>query len=224
MKHIFTILGLAAGLSQAAVVNLSPSDINLGDTNTTVFSNGDLTLTPFNGGVATTFNGNATRLGVDDAGTSNNNAFNDPDIDPSNGNEETLQFEFSPTSGLSRIAYDFSRADGPGDQDGVIITGFVANPNVTFSVIDPNLFASYNSIEGSVRLNIPGSLFNGNDVDINFNPQSSAGQTLLLSVTDTTQAGAQLAITGISYDNSVPEPSSVMLLGLAGLGLLRRRR
>ncbi|MDQ8191562.1 PEP-CTERM sorting domain-containing protein [Roseibacillus persicicus] len=204
----------------AAVVTLSTPDINGGVSTTSSFSDGNLTLTPLQGTSAATFNAHGIRLGIDDFGT-NANSFNDPDTDPNNGNEEKLQFDFAPTVGLSSISYDFSRADGTGANDGVIISGFTADPGVTFSISNANLFAVYNA--GSVRLNLPGSLFDGTETFINFDPAASAGQTLLLSVTDTTQAGAQLAIRSISYD-TIPEPSSTALLALGGLALLRRRR
>ncbi len=178
---------LIAAPALALVIDLTPGQINNGDTNTASFTDGKITLTPFVGETQSTFNANAERLGIDGTGT-NANAFNDPDVDPNNGNEEKLQFEFDATVGLSRIAYDFSRADGPGLDDGVIITGFLVDPQVSFSVDNPNLFGNYAA--GRLRLNIPSGLFNGNDVDINFGvPSASAGQTLLLSVTDTTQAG-----------------------------------
>lgn len=188
--------------SYAVVINLTPTDIHGDDTNTASFTDGEITLTPFIGATQDTFNGNAVRLGLDDAGT-NNNAFNDPDTDPNNGNEERLEFAFSATAALANIVYDFSRADGPGDDDGVIISGFNADPQISFSVDNANLFSVYNAGTGTARLNIPGTLFNGTDVSINFtNLEASRGETLLMSVTDTTQAGAQLAITGIGYDTA----------------------
>lgn len=229
MKTTLTLITALATASQAAVTSLTPADINGGDTNRSTFTDGNITLNPLEAGVASTFNDNSVRLGIDDtptpAGTiaNNVNAFNDVDVDPNNGNEQQLEFIFAPTVGLSQIAYDFSRADGPGDDDGVIISGFTADPGVTFSVSNPNLFAVYNSVAGAVRLNIPGGLFSGTDVFVDFDPDASRGQTLLLKVTDTTQHGAQLAITGISYD-VVPEPSIALLGGLGLLGLLRRRR
>lgn len=196
----------ATPVAFGVVTVLTPGEINGLDTMTDQFSDGSLTLTPFVGGVQSTFNGNAARLGIDEQGT-NNNAFNDPDTDPTNGNEETLEFIFASGIGLSQIAYDFSRADGPGPDDGVFITGFLADPLVSFTLADEPfssslLTTSFDSGTGTVELDIPGGLFNGDDIQVNFGrPAASEGQTLVLSVTDTTQAGAQLAITSISYDN-----------------------
>jgi hypothetical protein len=233
---IRTLACLAAGLSlstvvNAAIINLTPADINGGNTNTTSFSDGALTLTPFvrdatGTPVADTFNANATRLGIDNnpLGT-NNNGFTDGDTTVGNEGEELMTFDFVATSGLTQISYDFSRADGPGANDGVVISGFLADPNVTFSVSNPNLFAVYSG--GSVRINIPGVLFGGALTEINFDPTRSAGQSLTMTVNDTTQAGAQLAIRGIAYDNdtiAVPEPSSLVALCVVGAGAVARRR
>jgi hypothetical protein len=219
--------------ASAQIVDLTPTDIHGDDTNTASFTDAFLTLTPFIGTTQDTFNGNGARLGIDDAGT-NNNAFNDPDTDPFNGNEERLVFDFAADAGLTRISYDFSRADGDGPNDGVVISGFLSDPGVTFTfsddgsdVGDGNLFAVFDSGAGNVRLNIPGQLFNGNDIDINFDAAASNGQTLSLSVTDSTQAGAQLAILGIGYDSNivaVPEPTSVTCLAIVGLAAFSRRR
>ena len=204
---------LAISPVHAVVVSLTPTDVHGDDSATAQFSDSFLTLTPFQGAIGSltqaTFNAQPARLGIDDFGT-NANAFNDADTDPNNGNEERLQFEFTGGAALTQITYDFARADGPGDDDGVIISGFVSDPQVSFSVSDANLFSVFDDVAGSVRLNIPGELFNGNLVEVNFaNPLASQDQTLLLSVTDTTQAGAQFPIRGISYDDSPAIPGDV---------------
>lgn len=190
----------------AAIVPLTPANINLGDTNTAGFSNADLTLTPLQGGNPATFNANATRLGIDDFGT-NANAFNDPDVDPSNGNEEQLRFVFAANAGLTELGWDFSRADGPGANSGVFITGFSADPGATVSAGGGT--ASYSN--GKLTIKIPGSSFSGTLRTLTLaNPGASTGATLLLSVTDEDQAGAQLAIRGISYENAVPTKAPVI--------------
>jgi len=214
------VLALVHGKASAAPVTLLPSDINGGDTNTASFSNGDITLTPFIGTTQDTFNGNATRLGIDNNGT-NNNAFNDPDTDPNNGNEETLQFIFSSSVGLSGISWDFSRADGD-SPSGVNISGFTADPgaSVTPGVsVFPNS-VSYNA--GVLNIQILGENFGGNVDSLTLsNPSASFGQTLVLSAVDTDQGGAQLAIRSISY---VPEPTTLLLGGIAALCLVARRK
>lgn len=196
----------ATQATYGVVTTLTPGEINGLDTETASFTDGNLTLTPFIGATQATFNGNAARLGIDDQGT-NANAFNDPDTDPANGNEEFLQFELASGIGLSQFAYDFSRADGPGPDDGVFISGFLADPLINFTLADAPfestaLTTSYDSSSGTVELDIPGVLFGGDNIQVNFGrPAASEGQTLMLSVLDTTQAGAQLAITSISYSD-----------------------
>ncbi|WP_411847422.1 PEP-CTERM sorting domain-containing protein [Roseibacillus persicicus] len=207
----------SCGLASAATT-LTPSDIHGGVTTNTSFANGDVTLTPSIGGAPATFGGNANFLGI--PGGSNNNAFDDSDTDATNDNGEELTMAFAPTVGLTQIAYNFARADG-GASDGVFISGFNSDPGVTFSVSDASLFAVWDGVD-TVRLNLPGALFSTATV-ISFDPAASAGETLLLTISDTTQAGAQLPIGSITYD-TIPEPSSTALLALGGLALLRRRR
>lgn len=225
------IAGLA-GIASAAVVTLTPDQINGGDTNTAVFDNGEARLSAFIGANAATFNAHAARLGIDDQGT-NANAFNDPDMDPNNGNEEMLRMEFVANAGLTQMSWDFSRAGNTGMVGGVLITGFLADPGASFSGhhIDPNgvvpdLNAIYDSNAGSLYFELPFNIGWTNDdgfLDL-ANAAASAGATLELKVFDMNQAGAQLAITSLSYENAVPTPASFGLLGLAGLVATRRRR
>ena len=111
------------------IVSLSPAQIN-GQAKAASFANDDVTLVPLIGTTPATFNSLAARLGI--PGT-NANAFNDPDTNPDNGNEQKLRFVFAPHAGLTGLSWDWSRADGPGSRSGVTITGFTADPGATFS-------------------------------------------------------------------------------------------
>lgn len=215
-----------AGSAAASIVTLTPGEINGEDTNTATFDNGDVIMRALIGGSTATFNGSAARLGIDDQGT-NANGFNDPDTDPNNGNEEMLEMAFSANAGLTQMSWDFSRASN------VEISGFLADPGASFSGqfqdpngVVPDLSASYDALTGTLSFALPFSIaFGNNDGFLDLaNAAASAGATLTLKVTDTDQAGAQLAITSISYDNNVPAPAGAALLAGAGLAAMRRRR
>jgi hypothetical protein len=255
--------GLIFGLflvpaTQAGIITIVPSQVHGNTTGTATnstfssFTDGGITLTALptqltnpTSANPTTFSGNNLRLGIVNTGlatSSVNNiaSFNDLDINPNNGNEELLGIQLAAASGLTSISYDFSRADGTGPNDGVIISGFLSDPGVTFTLVNSSLNggtsfggtgvtqaeAFWDAGSGSVRLNIPGGQFSSTVRWINFNPLASVGQTLTVRTTDTDQAGAQLAVLSISYDNlvSVPEPSSLGLVSLAMIGLVYRRR
>jgi hypothetical protein len=230
MKYQLYLLAfcLAAGFAQsgeANIVTLTPGDINGGDTNTAMFDDGSLQLVPLIGDTATTFNANAARLGVDNNGT-NLNAFNDIDTDPNNNNDERLSFSFAATSGLTQISWDFSRADGA--DSGVFITGFASDPGASFTGNTAGFTSSFDAMTGTLSFELPNPPgFSNDDGFLNLsNPLASAGQTLELRVIDTDLAGAQLAITSISYNNNVvPEPSSIfVLISCCLAGVARRRR
>lgn len=201
------LAGACFTTAHAAPVVLLPGDVNGADTNTTSFNNADLTLTPLQGSTPVTFNGGTARLGIDntpDIGspTTNANAFNDPDTNPNNGNEEKLRFEFEPTAGLTGITWDFSRADGPGAQSGLFISGFASDPLASLGGTTGGSTVSYAA--GVLTIKV-GYVNTGADTILTLaNPNASAGATLLLQVGDQDQAGAQLAVTSITYEDDVP--------------------
>ena len=197
--------------AQAGVVSLTPGDINATDTNTAEYVDANVTMKPFIGGVQNTFNANANLLGIDNAGT-NNNAFNDPDVDPNNGNEETLEMEFAANAGLTQLQWNYSRANGAGSQSGVLISGFSSDPVATFGTagVTGNTVTYSNGV-----LTLKVNYFNNVVGSLNLaNPAASAGQTLVIKVGDEDQAGAQLAISGISYEDAVPTQAPVFDTGL----------
>jgi hypothetical protein len=199
---------LAAPAASAGIVSLTPGTINGLDTNTTQYSDANVTLTPLRSGTPATFNANAVRLGIDDFGT-NANAFNDPDTDPNNGTEEQLRFEFAANAGLTTLSWDYSRADGPDTQSGVNISGFAFDPRV--SLTGPGTSpATYNAATGTLNIQLSAAAFSDTDGVLTLDPGASAGETLLMTVTDTTQAGAQLAVTGISYEDNVTTKAPVI--------------
>ncbi|MBX2850521.1 MAG: PEP-CTERM sorting domain-containing protein [Phycisphaeraceae bacterium] len=216
---------LVLATASASAVTLTPTDIHGGDTNTVSFSDGNLTLTPLLGGAATTFNSAAGRLGADPAGTSNANGFSDPDTTVGNANDETLTFQFASGFGLSGLSWDFARADGPNAESGVFISGFTADPLAVISGPQAGVnTVTYFGGTGTLQIELPLANFANPDNFITFgNLAASDGQTLVLSVSDTTEAGALFPITTVSYD-VVPEPSSLGLIGLGGLLIARRRR
>lgn len=219
MKNLLLAVALLPLSTQAAVVALTPAQINGGDTTRTSFTTtaGDLTITPtIVGTTDATFNDNADRLGIDDNST-NPESFNDPDIIVGNAGDEGFTLAFGSNAGLTNLSWDFSRG-------AVVITGFLSDPMATIS--GPAADVSFDSVTGSLSIDVV--FFSSTPNVLNLDPTASVGQTLSVSINDTNEAGAQLAVTSISFEDEVvaiPEPSSALLLGLFGLvGLVRRRR
>lgn len=204
---------LSLPLAHAVEVTLSPGTINNLDTATASYTDGNITLTPLVGGVPDTFNANNDRLGIDDQGT-NVNAFNDPDTTAGNANDEQLELAFSLTSGLTGMSWDFARADGPAATDGIQISGFTSDPNAVLT--GPGTSGlTYDAGSGTLTFQLSGAAFTGTDGVLTLNnPAASAGQTLLMTVHDSTQAGAQLPITSISFEDDLQPTAPVITQGL----------
>ena len=214
-------VALTCTQSNADTVTLTAADINGGDTNTANYVDSFVTITPFIGDTAATFNGNAARLGIDGNGT-NNNAFNDPDTDPNNNNDERLEVIFGIAAGMSQLTWDFARADGAGG--GVFISGFLADPGASFAGQAAGYTSNFDSGSGTLSFEIPVSGFSNNDGVLNLsNLAASQGQTLLIRVADLDQGGAQLPIVSFSY-GVVPEPTTLGLLAAFGFGVISRRK
>lgn len=234
MNRNATIIALAAATAaaNASIVTLTPDVINGGDTNRTQFTDGDATFTPFIGANPATFNANGTRLGIDGQGT-NDGAFNDPDTEPNNGNEEMLQLSFVATAGLTQITWDFSRAGGNNAPGGIEISGFNSDPGASFDGRNfapngsvPPLSSTFDPQTGTLFFELPFAIgFAGEIGILNLaNAEASAGADLMLKVFDEGAGGAQLAVRSISYNNAVPTPGTLAAALTLGVGAMSRRR
>lgn len=224
MKTLITLSAVLAttafvGTATAGIVPVTPTDVNQGDTNTasTTLGTGDgtITFTALQAGNPATFNANADRLGIDDFGT-NASAFNDPDTTVGNANDEQLQIDLGADAGLASMSFDFTRGL-------IAVSGFSSDPMATIDVSGSISNFMYDSGTGTLSFFLAGGGFNGTDRTLSLDPAASQGQSLLVTINDANQAGAQLAIVGFSYENAVPEPASLGLLGLGALALIRRR-
>lgn len=205
---------VSATSASATVMTLTPGTVNQGNTNSTVFNDGNVTITPLLGGVPNTFNGNANRLGMDtifpDGTSTNANAFNDIDANVNNGNDEGFSMEFIPTTGLVSLTWSFSRANGPLPQDGVNISGFASDPGAVLSGAVGTSAVTF--ADGTLNIQI--NNFVAASTTLTLNPAASAGQTLTVTVLDSTQAGAQLSITEIAYEDTIPSVPATIVVPL----------
>jgi hypothetical protein len=241
IKSAMALVSMVAVSSAAPIVTKTAGQINGLNTATTSYVDADfVVMTPLLGGTPTSFNGNATRLGIDRPGyvlkntaallglpvgdplipfltEANNNpdGFNDLDRTAGNANDESLLMAFTSDSGLAAFSWDFSRAQ-------ISISGFTSDPGATITgfltgVTGPTYSA------GVLTFGLSGAHFSGTITTLTLaNAAASAGQTLHLKVNDPAQNGSQLAIRTMSY--FVPEPATLASLAAAATLALRRRK
>jgi hypothetical protein len=192
---------------------------------TTTAQNGLLTI---NG--SGNFGGNDLRFGI--FGGTNNAAIDDGDGVLGGADAESLGILLNADNNimgnvgaLQSLSWDFSRADGPAADSGVFISGFLADPMAVLSGAVSNSSVDYSA--GTLRLDLGATDFGNPDGTVTLgNLAASAGQSLNITIADSTQGFPQIAITNIEALSVVPEPTSLALLafGFAGLAVRRRRQ
>jgi hypothetical protein len=123
---------------------------------------------------------------------------------------------------------DFDLLLTPDAGFGVIVDSFVFDDYASFAAgnaFDWTLFE--NSDAGAVIASGSEVTANGENLTVNTGMATAFAGSVLLRIENTTVGGANndQAIDSISFtQQAIPEPSSVALLGLGGLGVLLRRR
>ena len=173
---------------------------------------GKVTLSPFAAGGAPGQFGpdNSCCIGV--AGGSNANGVDDLDGDPATtGDRERLDIALAVDTGLSSVDLIFTRANGPALNDGVVIEGFLSDPQATVDAMAASSGVTATFDNGSVYIN---HLWRGGAVtNVVFDDLSaSLGQTLSVGANDSDEATPQAVFNQFSY-NVIPEPSALMLVG-----------
>lgn len=205
-------LALCGAVAKAAVI--TASDITIGSS-IHVTGDGHVTLTPYAAGLTLgTFGAGSNFFGV--VGNGNDNNVRDADGNPATtADREAIDMTLDATVGLSEVSFIWARADGPAATDGIVISGFLADPGASTT---SGVGITYNA--GTIYLNYAWDA--GVTRTFSFsNLDASKGQTLRFSANDSNQTNAQFAFNTITY---VPEPSAALLGGLGLLALLRRRR
>ena len=220
------ILLVASLFMQSDIVSagmILPADVTNGSASFTT-SDGEVTLNPLQaGGTPGSLGSSGCCIGV--VGGTNNVAVTDGDGDPmTTDDREQLDIVLSSNVGLSEIGFIFTRANGAEATDGVVITGFASDPMASLNDDATTDGVTLNFDSGTLYVNH--GWRGGNNTTVSFaDLTSSQGLTVSVLANDSDEAGAQAAISGISYE-VVPEPAAltVSLLGFLGLLLTRKRK
>ncbi|MFN3165531.1 MAG: PEP-CTERM sorting domain-containing protein [Phycisphaeraceae bacterium] len=181
-----------------------------------------------------TFPGDSLGILIDDANGNYNSAFGAVDVingdNPDSIGTAVWTFDF-PLSPDLDISFDFAAmGDFESSNDAYTITIEVDGNNVaTFTTsVDENADQDYTLADGSVQtLNDP-LLLDGTVLSNAFTTFSTGnvgpGSQVVLTLSGATDGGSE----AVALDNitvtSIPEPTSLALLGLGGLLVARRRR
>lgn len=153
---------------------------------------------------------------------------NNPEGRAANILQATVQNNTGSTASLATVAFDFSiisRGGNPGTSTHTELLGFEGY----FSV---NAGATWTNIAGLGGVTIgnhiatfsPGALFNGSNLLLRFVDDNGPG-TSSYNVNNTQPGEGAYGFDNFSVTlSAIPEPTSLGLLGLGGLGLLARRR
>jgi len=190
-------------------------------TNQFSYDFGPVVVSAYLGGNPSVINSqNMAYIGVN--GVGNANAINDANGVLGGADQELLELKFDAGFGLSSLTWDYSRADGPLATDGVSISGFLADPGVSFTggIVGTPFYSG-----GTVNFQISAaSGFLATIQTVSFaNLAASDGATLSIIVADSTQTAAQFAMHNFTV-SAVPEPSSLALLALGVVGIAAWRR
>ena len=213
------VVGSATRCVEAAAI--VPGDLTNGDATYTT-PDGKVTLTPFAAG------GGAGTLGVAGCcfgvtGGTNNVAVTDGDGDPlTAADREVLDIALAADTYLADLNFIFTRANGPDADDGIEISGFLANPGASLDAgaTGDGVTTSYSA--GTLYVNH--GWRGGNVTTVSFsNSLASFGQTITIGANDSDETAPQAALNGIGYQ-AIPEPASCFLAGVALTAFAAQRR
>lgn len=215
------LLVIAFSGIRSDAASIVPGDLTSGDSSFTT-ADTKVTLNPFAaGGAAGTIGASGCCFGV--TGGTNNVAVTDGDGDPlTTADRENLDIVLAADTYLTDLNFLFTRSNGPESDDGIEISGFLANPGASLDAgaLGDGVTTSYSG--GTVYVNHPWR--GGNVTTVSFsNSLASFGQTITLGANDSDETAPQAALNAIGYQ-VVPEPTSLVLGGFAMFCLTIRRK